>query len=46
MSPFPIAVVLILTVLFIVMSIIPLLPGQKDTDSSKRAPRAKAKHAH
>ncbi len=46
MSPFPIVVVLILTVLFIVLSVIPLLPGQSDMDSSRRSPGAKTKAAH
>ncbi len=40
MSPFPIVVVLILTVLFIVLSAVPLLPGQPDMDSSRRSPGA------
>jgi len=46
MSPFAVAVVLILTILFIVMSIIPLLLGQADLDSSKRSQRVKTKSAH
>ncbi len=46
MSPFTIVVVLILTVLFIVLSIIPLLPGQPDKDSSRRSSGAKTKAAH
>ena len=46
MSPFAIAVVLILTILFIVISIIPLLPGQVDLDSSKHSQRVKTKGAH
>jgi hypothetical protein len=46
MSPFSIAVVLILTILFIVMSIIPLLPGQTDMDSSKHTQKVKTKGAH
>jgi hypothetical protein len=46
MSPIITVVVLILAVLFIVLSILPLLPGQEDMDSSKPAPRGKAKHAH
>ena len=45
MSPFEITVVLILTVLFIVLSIIPLLPDQADMDSSFHSP-AKTKAAH
>jgi len=46
MSPFPIVVVMILTVLFIVLSVIPLLPGRSDMDSSHRSPRAKIKIPH
>jgi len=46
MSPIITVVVLILAVLFIVLSILPLLPGQEDMDSSRPTPRAKAKHAH
>jgi hypothetical protein len=46
MSPFAIAVVLILTVLFIILSIIPLLPSQSDKDSSHRSPRTKTKAVH
>lgn len=46
MSPFAIVVVLILTALFIVLSVIPLLPGQSDMDSSSRSRRAEKKHAH
>jgi len=47
MSPFTIAVVLILTVLFIVLSVIPLLPGKPDMDSSHHSPGAKkTKAAH
>jgi hypothetical protein len=38
MSPFTIVVVLILTVLFIVLSIIPLLPARPDMDSSHHSP--------
>ena len=45
MSPIITVVVLILAVLFIVLSILPLLPGQEDMDSSKPTPRAKTKHA-
>jgi hypothetical protein len=37
MSPFASVVVLILTTLFIVLSVIPLLPGQPDADSSRRS---------
>ncbi len=46
MSPFPIVVVLILSVLFIVLSIIPLLPGQPDMDSSRRSSGSKTKAVH
>jgi hypothetical protein len=46
MSPFTIVVVLFLTVLFIVLSVIPLLPGQSDMDSSDRTPRARTKTSH
>ena len=46
MSPFTIIVILILTVLFIILSVIPLLPGQADVESSRRSPTAKAKTSH
>ena len=46
MSPFVSVVVLILTVLFIVLSVIPLLPGPPDMDSPHRSPGAKKKAAH
>jgi hypothetical protein len=46
MSPFAIVVVLFLTVLFIVLSVIPLLPGQPDKDASRCSPNAKTKAAH
>jgi|APFre7841882630_1041343.scaffolds.fasta_scaffold40067_2 hypothetical protein len=46
MSPIIIVIVLILTFLFIIMSIVPLLMGSADMDSTKRAHRAKAKGAH
>jgi len=46
MSPIISVVVLILTVLFIVLSLLPLLPGQEDMDSSELTPRAEARHAH
>jgi hypothetical protein len=46
MSPFTIVVILILTVLFIVLSVIPLLPGQSDMDSSQRSSGAKTKTTH
>jgi len=46
MSPVITVVVLILAILFIVLSLIPLLPGQEDTDPSSSAPRVKANHAH
>ena len=43
MSPFTIIVILILSALFIVLSVIPLLPGQSDPDSSTRSAAAKTK---
>jgi hypothetical protein len=46
MSPFTIIVILILTILFIVLSVIPLLPGQSDLESSRRSPTAKTKTSH
>ena len=46
MSPIITVVVLILAVLFIVLSILPLLPGPEEMDSSRPTPRAKARHAH
>jgi hypothetical protein len=46
MSPFTVAVVLILTVLFIVISAIPLVSGIADMDSSHQSPKSKTKAAH
>jgi hypothetical protein len=46
MSPFEIVVVLFLTVLFIVLSVIPLMNGKSDTDSSRHSSGAKTKPAH
>jgi hypothetical protein len=46
MSPIIIVIVLILTFLFIIMSIVPLLMGPVDMKATKRAPRAKARGAH
>jgi hypothetical protein len=46
MSPIIIVIVLILTFLFIILSIVPLLMGPVDIESTKHAPRAKAKGAH
>jgi hypothetical protein len=47
MSPFTIAVVLILSVLFIIMSIIPLLPGLTYSDATmRRSTQVKTKGAH
>jgi hypothetical protein len=46
MSPFTIIVILILTILFIVLSVIPLLPGQSDLESFRRSPTAKTKTSH
>jgi len=43
MSPVVIVIVLILTVLFIVLSILPLLAGQPNMDSPTRVRRAKAR---
>jgi hypothetical protein len=43
MSLFSIVVVLVLTVLFIILSIVPLLPGQQNMDSPDRFPKAKKK---
>ena len=45
MSPFPVVVVLILTVLFIILSVIPLLAGH-DVDSSQRSSKPKTKALH
>ncbi len=46
MSPFTIIVVFILTLLFAVLSITPILPGKTDMDSSQRSPRTKTKSSH
>ncbi|HEX7621104.1 MAG TPA: hypothetical protein VF359_07900 [Anaerolineales bacterium] len=46
MSPFTIIVVLILTALFITLSVIPLLTGRSDMDSSPQSQRAKTKNSH
>ena len=46
MSPFEIVVVLLLTVLFIILSVIPLLNGKSDLDSSQHSRGAKTKPAH
>ncbi len=46
MSPFTIIVILILTLLFIILSVIPLMTGQSDLDYSHRPPRAKTKTSH
>ena len=46
MTPFEIAVVLSLTVLFIVLSVVPLLVGKTDMDSSHRPPETETKAAH
>jgi hypothetical protein len=43
MSPFTIIVILILSALFIVLSVIPLLTGQSDSDSSQRSASTKTK---
>lgn len=46
MSPIIIVIVLILSFLFILISIVPLLMGPVDMDSTKNAPQAKARGAH
>jgi hypothetical protein len=46
MSPFIIVVIFVLAVLFIIMSIIPLLPGGTDMDSNHNNTRAKRKGAN
>jgi hypothetical protein len=46
MFPFSIVVVLLLTVLFIVISVIPLLPGQSDMDSNHLSSTGKKKSTH
>jgi hypothetical protein len=46
MSPFTIVVILILTVLFIVLSVIPLLPGKSDLDTSHRTRGTKNNPSH
>jgi hypothetical protein len=38
MSPFTIVVIMFLTVLFIILSVIPLLSGPSDVDSSPHSP--------
>jgi hypothetical protein len=43
MSPFEIVVILSLTVLFVILSVIPLLPGQPGKDCSQRSPGVKTK---
>jgi hypothetical protein len=46
MSPYEIVVVMILSALFIVLSVIPLLPGPSDLDVSRRVSRTKKKAIH
>jgi len=46
MSPYEIVVVMILSALFIVLSVIPLLPGPSDLDVSLRVSRTKKKAIH
>jgi hypothetical protein len=46
MSPFAIAVILILTVLFALLSLTPVLFGQSDVDTFDPSPKAKTKAAH
>lgn len=45
MSPFPAAVVLMLSVLFIVLSLIPLMSDIGDMDTSRKSQRPKSKAA-
>jgi hypothetical protein len=46
MSPFTITVVLVLVILFIVISLIPLLPGQTEMDASRRSHKTRPKATH
>ncbi len=46
MSPFTIIVIMILALLFIVLSVVPLISGQSDFDSSHRATKPGAKTSH
>jgi hypothetical protein len=46
MSPFAIAVILILTVLFALLSLTPVLFGPSDVDSFDPSPKSKTKAAH
>jgi hypothetical protein len=46
MSPYVIVVIMILSVLFIVLSVVPLLPGPSDLDISRRVSRGKKKAIH
>ena len=46
MSPFAIAVILILTVLFALLSLTPVLFSSSDVDSFDPAPKTKPKAAH
>ncbi len=46
MSPFAIAVIFILTVLFGLLSLTPVLPGSKDMDSFESPAQPKTRGAH
>ncbi|HTX90514.1 MAG TPA: hypothetical protein VMC09_04775 [Anaerolineales bacterium] len=46
MSPFTIVVIFILTALFVLLSLAPILFGSADMDSHDPAPQAKTKAAH
>jgi hypothetical protein len=46
MSPYTIVVVTALTGLFVVISLLPLLPGQSDMDSPHNKRRVKTKASH
>jgi hypothetical protein len=46
MSPYVIVVIMILSALFIVLSVVPLLPGPSDMDVSRRVSRTKKKTIH
>ncbi len=46
MSPFAVAVIFILTVLFGLLSLIPILPGSKDMDTFDNPTQPRVKGAH
>jgi hypothetical protein len=46
MSPFTVVVILLLTVLFIVLSLIPFMSGDQDMDSFEHPVQPQAKTAH